>query len=194
MLSRFSVPVARRVLTSSSLSSSGRSSSVHVRTFTSVNQALTADDAWKKSGYVEIDYTINDDAFVYDAVQKLAGFNIGCLVTVDNDGQMTGILSERDYVCKIALLGRTSKETKVKEISTKSANIVTARTDDSVEDCMSKMLTKDIRHLPLLDSSDKVVGMISIKDLVKTVVQEKEQTIKVLSDFALGKGGHYGSE
>lgn len=60
---------------------------------------------------------------------------------------MTGILSERDYVCKIALLGKTSKETKIKEISTKAANIVTANVNDSVEDCMAKMLTKDIRHV-----------------------------------------------
>lgn len=107
---------------------------------------------------------------------------------------MTGILSERDYIAKIALLGRTSKDTLVKEISTKSSNLVTAQIDESVEDCMTKMLTSDIRHLPLVGEDGKVVGMISIKDLVKTVVTEKERTIRVLSDFALGKGGHYGSE
>jgi CBS domain-containing protein len=107
---------------------------------------------------------------------------------------MTGIVSERDYVCKIALLGRTSKDTAIKEIATKSSKLITANTKDSVEDCMEKMLQKDIRHLPLVDDSDKVVGLISIKDLVKTVVKEKEKTIKVLSDFALGKGGHFGSD
>mmetsp|Transcript_6518 Transcript_6518/g.14822 ORF Transcript_6518/g.14822 Transcript_6518/m.14822 type:complete len:200 (+) Transcript_6518:93-692(+) len=164
------------------------------RPFTSIEQAATADDAWKKSGYVEIDYTIHEDAFVYDAVQKLAAYNIGCLVTVDNDGKMTGIISERDYVSKIALLGRTSKETQIKEISTKAANMITAKLSDSVEDCMTKMLTKDIRHLPLQDGDGEVVGMISIKDLVKTVVQEKEMKIQVLSNFALGKGGSFGSE
>lgn len=104
------------------------------------------------------------------------------------------MISERDYLCKIALLGRTSKETKIKEVSTKTANLITATPDDSVEDCMSKMLSKDIRHLPLLDAGGKVVGMISIKDLVKALLQEKEQAIKVLSDFALGKGGYFGSE
>lgn len=107
---------------------------------------------------------------------------------------MTGVVSERDYVSKIALLGRTSKDTKVKEISTKSANLVTAKLSDSVEDCMTKMLTKDVRHLPLVADDGSIVGMISIKDLVKTLVQEKEKTIKVLSDFALGKGGVFGSE
>lgn len=109
-------------------------------------------------------------------------------------GDMTGVISERDYICKIALLGRTSKDTKIKEVYTGASKLVTAKTSDSVEACMEKMLTKDIRHLPLVDDKEKVVGMISIKDLVKTVVAEKEETIKVLSDFALGKGGHFGSD
>jgi CBS domain-containing protein len=104
---------------------------------------------------------------------------------------MNGIISERDYITKIALLGRTSK---VKEIATRGANIITAKADESVESCMEKMMSKGIRHLPIVDDNDKVTGVISIKDLVKTVVTEKEKTIKVLSDFALGKGGHFGSE
>jgi CBS domain-containing protein len=109
---------------------------------------------------------------------------------------MTGVLSERDYICKIALLGRTSKETKCKEICTVAGKIITAKSDESVETCMEKMMNHGIRHLPIVkqDGTNVVVGMVSIKDLVKTVVQEKEQAIKVLSDFALGKGGHFGSE
>jgi predicted transcriptional regulator len=82
----------------------------------------------------------------------------------------------------------------VKEISTLGPNIITAKASESVESCMEKMITKGIRHLPIVDDSKKVVGMISIKDLVKTVIQSKEETIKVLSNFALGKGGFYGSE
>lgn len=107
---------------------------------------------------------------------------------------MTGVVSERDYVCKIALLGRTSQNTTVKEISTRGANIITATADESVELCMEKMMNHGVRHLPIVDSNKAVIGMVSIKDLVKTVVKEKEKTIKVLSDFALGKGGHYGSD
>lgn len=107
---------------------------------------------------------------------------------------MTGVVSERDYVCKVALLGRTSANTTVKEISTRGANIITATADESVELCMEKMMNHGVRHLPILDGTKKVIGMVSIKDLVKTVVKEKEKTIKVLSDFALGKGGHFGSE
>jgi CBS domain-containing protein len=107
---------------------------------------------------------------------------------------MTGVVSERDYICKIALLGRTSKETQIKEIATRGANIITAKADETVDACMEKMMSKGIRHLPIVDNDKKVIGMISIKDLVKTVVQEREETIKVLSNFALGKGGHFGSE
>lgn len=79
-----------------------------------VKEGLTATDAWNKSCYSGIDYTISEDLPVYDAVQKFAAYNIGCLVTVDGDGKISGVVSERDYVCKIALLGKTSKETKVK--------------------------------------------------------------------------------
>lgn len=160
----------------------------------SVEQTVTATDAFKKSCYLEINFAINEDSTVYEAVQQFAAFDIGALVTTDGTGNVTGVISERDYVTKIALLGRNSKDTKIKEISTKSANLVTAGPGDSVDLCMGKMLSKDIRHLPLLDDDGKVVGMLSIKDLVKTIVNEKEKTIKVLSDFALGKGGHFGSE
>jgi CBS domain-containing protein len=104
------------------------------------------------------------------------------------------VISERDYITKIALLGRTSKDTKIKEISTRSSKLITAKLAEPVESCMEKMLMSDIRHLPLVDDKGDLKGMISIKDLVKTVVNEKERTIQVLSDFALGKGGHFGSD
>ncbi len=80
------------------------------------------------------------------------------------------------------------------EISTKSANLITASPNETVSDCMAKMLLKDIRHLPLLDESGGVVGIVSIKDLVKAELKEKEEAIRTLSDFALGKGGHFGSD
>mmetsp|Transcript_22955 Transcript_22955/g.55337 ORF Transcript_22955/g.55337 Transcript_22955/m.55337 type:complete len:191 (-) Transcript_22955:94-666(-) len=159
-----------------------------------VKEGLTATDAWNKSCYSDIDYTINEDLPVYEAVQKFAAYNIGCLVTVNGDGKISGVVSERDYVCKIALLGKTSKVTTVKEISTKSANLITASPGETVSDCMAKMLLKDIRHLPLLDESGGVVGIVSIKDLVKAELKEKEEAIRTLSNFALGKGGHFGSD
>ena len=109
-------------------------------------------------------------------------------------GNISGVVSERDYVCKIALLSKTSKETPIKEISTKSANLIVASPSETVSDCMAKMLLKDIRHLPLLDEDGSVVGIVSIKDLVKAELKEKQDAIKTLSDFALGKGGHFSAE
>ena len=84
-----------------------------------------------------------DSNFSYDTNNNLSG-------------NISGVISERDYVAKIALLGRVSKETTVKEISTKVSNLITATPQDSVDACMEKMLAKDIRHLPLLDDSGKV--------------------------------------
>lgn len=82
----------------------------------------------------------------------------------------------------------------MKQISTPSSKLVTAKPEDSIEFCMEKMLASDIRHLPLVDAGGHLEGMISIKDLVKATIKQKEMTIKVLSDFALGKGGHFGAE
>lgn len=160
----------------------------------SLDESVEASSAWKNSCYMAIDFTIDEEATVYDAVQRFSAFNIGCLVTVDKNGDITGVVSERDYVNKIALLGKQSKETLIKEISTKTARLITANPNDSVDECMNKMLTKDIRHLPLINDEGKVMGMLSVKDLVKSVVEEKEKALKTLSDFALGKGGHFGGE
>lgn len=90
------------------------------------------------------------------AIQKFAAYDIGCLVTTDANGDISGVISERDYICKVALLGRKSKELLVKDISTKAANLMTATPQDSVDVCMTKMITKDIRHLPLLNDDGKV--------------------------------------
>lgn len=106
-------------------------------------------------------------------------------------GNLSGVISERDYVQKVALLGKESKDLKIKQISTKAANLVTVSPNDSVDTCMQKMLSRDIRHLPLIDERGAVVGIISIKDLVKSCLDEKEQTIHQLASFAVGEGGHF---
>jgi signal-transduction protein with cAMP-binding, CBS, and nucleotidyltransferase domain len=106
-------------------------------------------------------------------------------------GDLSGVLSERDIIHKVALLDCDPAEVIVKEIFT--PNPVTVFHDDCIDDCMSLMLRKDFRHLPVVSrSEDKVVvGMISIKDCVKTVVDSKEETIHVLQNFALGKSGTF---
>lgn len=164
------------------------------RSMVTIQESPSAHDAWKKSCYFEIDYAISENAMMYEAVQKFSAYDIGCLVTTNDEGSITGVVSERDYINKIALLGRSSKETPIREVSTKVGKLETATLEDSVDKCMDQMLTKDIRHLPLLDKDEKVIGMLSVKDLVKEMVAEKEKTIKMLSDFALGKGAAFGAE
>jgi CBS domain-containing protein len=99
---------------------------------------------------------------------------------------LTGLISERDYIKKIALLGQSCKDLQIKEIYTHGANIISASVDESIDDCMEKMMTKSIRHLPIMDGK-KLVGLVSIKDLIKETVSDKEATIKQLSEMALGK-------
>jgi len=155
-----------------------------------LGEAQSASHAWKKSCYSGIDYAIGDESTVFEAVEKFAAYNVGCLVTKDAEGKLSGVISERDYVTKIALLGKTGKDTQVKQISTKAANLVTASPNDTVDACMQKMLSRDIRHLPLIDQGE-VVGIISIKDLIKSCLEEKDQTIHSLASFAVGEGGHF---
>jgi len=145
-------------------------------------------NAWEKSCYHEMDYTISEDATVYQAVEKFAGYDVGALIALDGDGKMAGVISERDYIKKVSLLGKTSKETKIKEIFTQDANVVVATVDDSIDVAMEKMMAKSIRHLPIVDNDKNLVGFVSIKDLIKEVVTDKEETLRALSDSVFGKG------
>jgi len=154
--------------------------------FGTMDESGTIKKAWENSCYNKMEFAISEDATMFEAVQQFSAYRVGALVVTNAAGELSGLISERDYVKKIALLGRTSKETKIKDVYTTKANLITATTDDSVDSCMSMMMTKGVRHLPILEGS-KVVGIVSIKDLVKTVFQDKEETIKALSDFALGK-------
>ena len=111
-----------------------------------------------------------------------------CITTT---GHLSGLVSERDIVQKVALLDCPTTAVRVKEISTQN-NIITVDPDLSLNECMAIMIKKDIRHLPLVsDDTGVVVGMISIKDCVKIVIEEKEETIQVLTNFALGKTGNF---
>lgn len=100
---------------------------------------------------------------------------------------MAGVISERDYIKKVSLLGKTSKETKIKEIFTQDANVITASEDDSIDTAMEKMMSKSIRHLPIVNKTGDLVGFVSIKDLIKEVVVDKENTLRALSDSVFGK-------
>lgn len=116
---------------------------------------------------------------VYEAVEKLAHYGAGALLVMDGD-RLAGVFSERDYTRKITLQGRNSKETLVSEIMTSDVFTVSAST--RTRDCMSLMSTKKIRHLPVLDG-DKVLGMISIRDLMDDIISDHESTIATLHNY-----------
>ena len=150
----------------------------------------TARDAWEKSCYYHIDFKIPASAPVIEAVQTMVSHKVGCLAVTEN-GKVTGIVSERDYVSKIALLGRNSSDTPVSTIATMGSNLVCAHMSDSVGECMEKLLMRDIRHLPLMDDSDEIVGMLSIKDIIKVIVEDKNIVIRNLANMQAGMGAFF---
>jgi CBS domain-containing protein len=133
----------------------------------------------KNSGVIHI----SPDDSVFDAIKKMAEHNIGALLVLDN-GKLCGIISERDYRNKVILMGRTSKDTLVKEIMTNKVIFVSP--DFSVDNCLSIMTNHKIRHLPVLENESDVVGVISIGDLVKAVIEEKTHEIEDLKSYITG--------
>ncbi|MBL0124948.1 MAG: CBS domain-containing protein [Betaproteobacteria bacterium] len=124
-------------------------------------------------------WSLRPDQSVFDAIKLLAEKSVGALIVMEN-GKLVGIMSERDYTRKIALLGKNSHETKVREIMTTSVLIVTPKT--RTRQCMAIMSEKGIRHLPVVDG-DTVVGMISIRDLMTDIIADHEFTISQLESY-----------
>ncbi len=122
---------------------------------------------------------------VYDALQLMADKDVGALPVVDG-GKLVGIFSERDYARKIILLGKSSKKTLVKEIMT--PHVVYATLDMTNEQCLAVMSSKRIRHLPVMDA-EEMVGMVSIGDLVRSIMSEQKEMINQLEQYIL----HYTS-
>mmetsp|Transcript_830 Transcript_830/g.3439 ORF Transcript_830/g.3439 Transcript_830/m.3439 type:complete len:113 (+) Transcript_830:499-837(+) len=105
---------------------------------------------------------------------------------VNENQEVLGILSQRDYVRKVALLGKSSKATPTKDIMTTRANLLAAKQGDSLQKCMRLMLARDVRHLPVIADDEKLTGLLSIKDLIKCSMEQKDSMIKGLSKKALG--------
>jgi CBS domain-containing protein len=128
-------------------------------------------------------FSVPSDTTVYDAMRTMADKEVGALLVVD-DGQLHGIVSERDYARKVILLGRSSKETPVSEILTEP--LITIAPDTSVDEAMRLITTHRIRHLPVVQAG-KIVGLISIGDLVQWIAFAQDQTIEDLSHYIEGK-------
>jgi CBS domain-containing protein len=133
----------------------------------------------QKSGEI---FSIPPDATVFEAIAMMADKNVGALLVMEGE-KLAGIISERDYTRKVFLRGKSSKQTRVDEIM--SGNVAVTHAQEGVEECLRMMTDKRIRHLPVLDG-DKVVGVISIGDLVKHVISCQSATIAHLENYIHG--------
>jgi CBS domain-containing protein len=126
--------------------------------------------------------SVTPDTSVLDAIKLMADKAIGSLVVMD-DGELCGILSERDYARKVIIKGRSSESTRVSEIMT--ATVLTTSSAQTVTDCMALMTEKRIRHLPVLEDN-RVIGMISIGDLVQAIIADQQEEIEQLEQYISG--------
>lgn len=124
-------------------------------------------------------HSITSGVTVFEALKAMRENNIGALLVIE-DEKLLGIISERDYARKIALLGKSSPDTLVKEIMTEK--IISIGPDDNIEKCMELMSEKHIRHLPVI-KADKVIGIISIGDVVIAIIASQKETISLLRNY-----------
>jgi CBS domain-containing protein len=127
-------------------------------------------------------YTIAPDSTVYEAIAAMAEHGIGALLVVEGE-RIVGIVTERDYARKIALAGRSSKETAVADVMTTQVLVVSPQ--QTTEDCMALMTENRLRHLPVLDNG-RLVGLVSIGDLVKDIISEQRYIIEQLEHYVSG--------
>ena len=128
-------------------------------------------------------WSTTPDATVYESIELMAEKKVGALLVMEQ-GRLLGILSERDYARKVILLGKSSKETPVREIMT--AEPVTVYVTDTVSECMRVMTDSRIRHLPVMDGK-KMIGLVSIGDLVRGIISAQTATIEALEKYITGE-------
>jgi CBS domain-containing protein len=127
-------------------------------------------------------WSISPESTVFDAIKVMADKNVGALLVMSGP-KLVGVFTERDYARKIALHGKSSKETRVREVF--SREVITAAPDDSVDECMRLMTENRVRHLPVLQN-EKVVGIISIGDLVNWTISAQDATIAQMERYIAG--------
>lgn len=128
-------------------------------------------------------WSVDAEEPVLSAIQIMADRHVGALPVL-RDGALVGVVSERDYARKVILLGRSSAETEVWQIM--SSPVVTVGPEDEVRHCMQVMTDRRIRHLPVVDAGGAMIGVISIGDLVRAVIEEQQETIEQLERFIAG--------
>jgi CBS domain-containing protein len=133
----------------------------------------------RKGGLV---LSVDQDDSVFDAISLMAELNVGAILVKSKDS-ISGIFTERDYLQKIALNSRSSKDTAVSEVM--SSPVITASPNDSVQQCMETMTRCRCRHLPIVDG-EELLGIISIGDLVKKMLEEKQTEVEQLSQYITG--------
>ncbi len=130
-------------------------------------------------------WSVTPDTLVYRALQLLSEKAIGALLVMEN-GQLVGIISERDYARKVILEGKSSKETYTKEVMSKTLYVVNP--ENTVEECMALMTEKRVRHLPVIDRGTKqVLSVISIGDVLKSIISVQKGLIENLNNYIMGK-------
>ena len=128
--------------------------------------------------------SVSPDMPVFEALGVMADKNVGALLVVEGE-RLVGVFSERDYARKVILKGKSSKDTPVREIM--SSHVLYVRPEQTIEDCMALMTGKRVRHLPVLDEELRVVGVISIGDVVKDIISEQEFIIEQLQNYITGR-------
>jgi CBS domain-containing protein len=127
-------------------------------------------------------YSVEPDAPVLEAIRLMAEHGVGALVVMQAQ-QLVGVVSERDYARKVILKGRSSSETSVRQIM--SSPVFTVRPDQTVRECMQIVTEKRVRHLPVVEA-ERVIGVVSIGDLVRAVLEEQQKTIEELEQYIRG--------
>lgn len=127
-------------------------------------------------------FTISPDILVFQALEIMVEKNVSALLVVENE-RLAGIFTERDYARKVVLKGKTSKDTPISEIMTE--DVITVSPGDSIDACMRLMTQKFIRHLPVMDG-ERIVGIISIGDVVKYIIEEQKFIIENMEHYITG--------
>ncbi len=128
-------------------------------------------------------WSVTPETLVFDAIKLMAEKEVGALVVCE-DRRLVGIISERDYATKLALHDKSSRSTPVHEVMT--ARVYYVQPDHTVEDCMTIMNEKHLRHLPVIDQ-DRVVGVISIRDVIKVLLEDRQFMIEQLENYITGR-------